>query len=88
MMHTGTNTSRISNGDIEKVHAIINPGKGINSRLQKGGALLSDMRQMVALWSEELSEKDPVAVLARHIPKTTMVRLKDTFTRAFRPRFI
>ncbi|MBN2318807.1 MAG: DUF1819 family protein [Acidobacteria bacterium] len=46
------------------------------------------MRQMVALWSEELSEKDPVAVLARHIPKTTMVRLKDTFTRAFRPRFI
>jgi hypothetical protein len=60
----------------------------LTSRLQKGGALLSDMRQMVGLWSEDLAQTDPVPLLARSLPKTTMARVKDTFTRAFRPRFI
>lgn len=65
-----------------------NSGNQINSRLQKGGALLSDMRQIVVLWSEEMSGKDPSAVLARHLSKATIARVKDTLTYAFRPRFI
>lgn len=60
----------------------------LTSRLQKGGALLSDMRQMVAIWSDELSGKDPLPVLARSLSKTTLARVKDTFVRAFRPRYI
>jgi hypothetical protein len=61
---------------------------GLTSRLQKGGALLSDMRQIVSIWTDELPENDPISILSRHIPKTTVVRLKDTLTRAFRPRFL
>jgi hypothetical protein len=67
------------------------PFKGslpLTSRLQKGGALLPDMRQMVGLWSEKLTRTDPIPLLTRSLPKTTMARVKDTFTRAFRPRFI
>lgn len=64
------------------------PESEINSRLQKGGALLSDMRQMVALWSEDAAGEDPMRLFARGIPKATIARVKDTYTRAFRPRFI
>ncbi len=60
----------------------------ITTRLQKGGALISDMRLLVGIWSDELSNKDPVAALARLLPKTTAARVKDTYVRAFRPRFI
>jgi hypothetical protein len=60
----------------------------ITSRLQKGGALLSDMRLIVAAWSDEMADKDPIPHLARALPKTTTARVRDTFTRAFRPRFL
>lgn len=60
----------------------------INSRLQKGGALLSDMRQIVSHWSEDMAQKDPIPILARHLSKATMARVKDTYIHAFRPRFI
>ncbi len=58
------------------------------SRLAKGGALLGDMRLLVSNWSEELtkanSPKSALAVLS----KMTLARVRDTYTRAFRPRFI
>jgi hypothetical protein len=49
---------------------------------------LADMRQMVGMWSETMGQTDPVPLLTRSIPKSTMARVKDTYTRAFRPRFI
>ena len=58
------------------------------TRLQKGGALFEDMRQVVSLWSEELVQDNPMAKIARSLPKSTMARVKDTYIRAFRPRFI
>lgn len=59
--------------------------KQINSRLQKGGALLDDMRMLVQRWSEP-----PPALSEIHsiLGKQTLARSKDTFMRAFRPRFI
>jgi hypothetical protein len=60
----------------------------LTSRLQKGGALLPDMRQMVGLWSDNIAQTDPIPLLARSLTKNTMARVKDTFARAFRPRFI
>lgn len=62
--------------------------KDLTTRLQKGGALLSDMRQMVLFWSDDMMNADPIPRLARTLPKTTVARVRDTFTRAFRPRFI
>lgn len=67
---------------------IVKPKTDITTRLQKGGALLSDMRLMVNAWSDEMAELDPIPFLARVLPKTTMARVKDTFVRAFRPRFL
>ncbi len=46
------------------------------------------MRQMVSLWSEAMENEDPVPHLARTLPKTTMARIRDTYVRAFRPRFL
>lgn len=60
----------------------------INSRLQKGGALLSDMRQIVNHWSEDMAKKDPIPILARYLSKATMARVRDTYIHVFRPRFI
>lgn len=58
------------------------------SRLQKGGALLSDMRLMVSRWSDEMSEAGMTPDIARMLTKSTRARAKDTYIRAFRPRFI
>ncbi len=60
----------------------------VTTRLQKGGALLGDMRLLVSIWSDELSRMDPMPVISRHLPKATMARVRDTYTRSFRPRFI
>lgn len=58
------------------------------SRLQKGGALFEDMRRIVLVWSEEISQNKAISFLARSLPKSTLARVKDTYVRAFRPRFI
>lgn len=63
-------------------------GEEMTSRLQKGGALLSDMRLMVSIWSEEFLHENPIPMLTRALPKTTVARVRDTYTNAFRPRFI
>jgi hypothetical protein len=58
------------------------------TRLQKGGALLADMRLMVSVWSDDLEGDDALRMLTRALPKTTPTRVRDTFKRAFRPRFL
>ena len=58
------------------------------SRLQKGGALLEDMRMLVRAWSDGMEKSDPVPELVRILPKVTVARVRDTYIRAFRPRFI
>jgi len=58
------------------------------SRLQKGGALLEDMRRLVLAWSDDLMDGDPLQVAMRALGKATGARAKDTYVRSFRPRFI
>jgi hypothetical protein len=58
------------------------------TRLQKGGALLQDMRQMVCQWADELDGPDVYKVTNRILHKSTRVRSADTFIRAFKPRFV
>lgn len=57
------------------------------SRIQKGGALLPDMRKLVAIWSDE-AERDPVPFVMRVLAKPSLARARDTYIRAFRPRFL
>jgi hypothetical protein len=61
---------------------------GITTRLQKGGALLSDMRRLVAAWSADSASEDDSAFVMRTLGKPSLARARDTFTRAFRPRFL
>jgi hypothetical protein len=61
---------------------------GITSRLQKGGALLGDMRRLVAAWSASSASEDASAFVMRTLGKPSLARARDTFSRAFRPRFL
>jgi len=61
---------------------------GINSRLQKGGALLDDMRRLVAAWSADSASEDASAFVMRTLGKPSLARAHDTYIRAFRPRFL
>jgi hypothetical protein len=58
------------------------------SRIQKGGALLSDMRQLVCQWAVKPSEVSPDRYVAEVLQKPTRARAEDTYQRAFLPRFI
>lgn len=62
--------------------------EAFSTRLQKGGALIADMRSIVTAWTEGLEKGDPVSVISRTLPKATPARLKDTYIRAFKPRFL
>lgn len=62
--------------------------EAVTARMQKGGALLPDMRAIVALWEEGMEKGDPLPEIARVLPKATLSRVKDTYTRSFRPRFL
>jgi len=61
--------------------------KTFTSRLQKGGALLQEMRQLTRLWSDspEIAEKlvaeNPLALPSR-------ARARDVIIRTFAPRFV
>jgi hypothetical protein len=58
-----------------------------HTRLQKGGALLDDMRLLVRSWVNGGNEASPSP--ARNLlRKKTLARSKDTFIRAFNPRFL
>jgi len=63
--------------------------RGYNSRLQKGGALLEDMRLLVRNWQNGC-EKSRInaAVVDNLLGKDTRTRAWDTFRRAFLPRFV
>ena len=59
------------------------------TRLQKGGALLNEMRSLVRIWSDV-----PAAELREHLMranvlnKDTRARLADVYRRTFVPRFV
>ena len=58
-----------------------------NTRIQKGGALLEDMRMLVRSW-EEIVEKNTKSEARRLLGKKTLARSRDTINRAFAPRFL
>jgi hypothetical protein len=62
-------------------------GRPYNTRIQKGGALLEDMRLLVRSW-EEIGEADTRIEVRRLLGKKTLARSRDTIVRAFTPRFI
>ncbi len=62
-------------------------GQTYNTRIQKGGALLEDMRMLVRSW-EEIDGKDNRVEVRRLLGKKTLARSKDTLVRAFVPRFV
>ena len=62
--------------------------EAVTARLQKGGALLPDMRAIVALWEDKMETGDPLPKIAQALPKATFSRIRDTYTRSFRPRFL
>ena len=55
---------------------------GITTRLQKGGALLSDMRRLVAAWSVNAALEDASAFVMRTLGKPSLARAR----RHFHPR--
>jgi len=60
----------------------------LTSRLQKGGALIDDMRQLVCHWGSKPADVAPTRFVKDVLPKATQARAKDTFIRVFEPRFI
>jgi hypothetical protein len=58
------------------------------SRIQKGGALLTDMRQLVCHWAAKPPETPPGRYVAEILQKPTRARAEDMYHRAFLPRFI
>jgi BrxA len=59
------------------------------TRLQKGGALLADMRLLVRSWdTRHESDRHRLPVLENILGKPSRARAKDTYRRAFLPRFI
>ena len=60
--------------------------KTYNTRLQKGGALLDDMRMLVRFWEKDDSKTR--TEIRRLLGKKTLARSQDTLIRTFMPRFI
>ena len=60
----------------------------LTSRIQKGGALLGDMRQLVCHWASKPEGIAPGRFVRDILPKATQARANDTYIRAFHPRFI
>src|ERR1700733_14648132 len=59
------------------------------SRIQKGGALLEEMRQLVLLWKEgPLEETKAEVVRLNPLNKATRARVIDVLNRIFVPRFV
>lgn len=58
------------------------------SRIQKGGALLGDMRQLVCQWRAKGADVTPHRFVRNVLPKATQARASDTYVRAFLPRMI
>jgi hypothetical protein len=80
--HLGSRSSRISTKLLEM------PFAEFTSRIQKGGALLRDMRQLVCHWEKLPQGSNPQRFVKDLLPKATLARAHDTYARAFLPRFI
>jgi hypothetical protein len=67
-----------------------NPGPWIyTTRLQKGGALLDDMRQLVRTWIDApVAAQRESGIRSNILNKGTRTRLADVYRRAFLPRFV
>jgi hypothetical protein len=67
----------------------IQPVCPYNSYLQKGGALLEDMRLLVRAW-DSVSDKEAHdrGMLQNILAKQTRIRIYDTYRCAFAPRFL
>ena len=64
-------------------------GCAYNSRLQKGGALLEDMRLLVRHWRNTGTNGQQDTVVAENwLGKHTRARAADTLRRIFLPRFM
>jgi len=63
------------------------PSPIYHTRIQKGGALLDDMRLLVRSWDEAVTNGETQSV-SRLLGKKTLARSKDTLIRGFKPRFI
>lgn len=50
--------------------------------------MLSDMRRLVAAWSEGLPASEAPRFVMNTLGKPSLARARDTFVRAFRPRFL
>jgi hypothetical protein len=60
-----------------------------NTRIQKGGALIEEMRQLVRVWQESPTDEQKQAViLANVLNKDTRARAADILRRTFIPRFV
>jgi len=77
-----------------KTRSLVEPEQKVaawpyTSRLQKGGALLEDMRQLVHHWSDDSARAQRDAGIRSNIlNKATRNRLTDVYQRAFLPRFV
>ena len=60
-----------------------------NTRIQKGGALFEEMRQLVRCWHEGPTEEITKSVIRSNVlNKTTRARAADILRRTFIPRFV
>jgi hypothetical protein len=67
---------------------LITKTNNLTSRIQKGGALLGDMRQLVCSWHSKSGEVSAHRFVRDVLPKATQARATDTYVRAFLPRMI
>jgi len=59
------------------------------SRIQKGGAMIPEMRQLVRLWTNAPTDENKDAVIrANPLGKATRSRVVDVLNRIFIPRFV
>jgi len=73
----------------EKTTTEQNPKRIYTSRLQKGGALLEDMRFLVREWEEGSNNEQRQRLIVENVlGKKTRARASDVYTRAFSQRFI
>ena len=67
----------------------LHEGHRYNTRLQKGGALLEEMRQLVRVWRDiPANEQKLATVRANVLNKSTRTRSADILRRTYIPRFV
>lgn len=76
----------------ERIHTADKMGtlpKRYTSRIQKGGALFEEMRQLVRLWKDVPLHQNKAEVIRRNpLNRATRSRVVDVLNRLFIPRFV